>query len=524
MTIALIASSAYVSQGLEAEFGRLPPSFLPLGSQRLFIRQIEDMRALVSHVYLSLPDDFEIPPIDAELIQRLGATIIRSDPTFSIGESIANCINAIGEYQRPLWILYGDTIVTGIGIQDNFYTAHLASDAQNWAPAPIGSQPAEKAKGGRFVVSGLFSFNNVPALLQAIALSRGNFISALERYSEKTPLAMVTDGNWYDFGHVQTYFASCGLITTERSFNSLRITTTTVDKTSADLAKLDGEASWFESLPDSMRIYVPAYLGRIHENGTFGYRTANTYLTTLANLAIFGRLNRHVWQRIFLACDTFLTDSRTIKAPEALSVDFSNYYGQKTEKRLVEFSKQSGFDIKNGFSYNGNPMPSPVEMSRRADEIIDGHGTPEASLLHGDFCFSNIFYDFRSQSVKVIDPRGVLPDGSKSIYGDPRYDVAKLAHSVLGGYDLIISGYIAGKLDGRNVELNMTEFNNGNWPMLIAAFRETGILAGPFDERLVTAILVHLFLSMMPLHADRPDRQIGFLGNAARLFQQMESL
>ncbi|AYC99593.1 hypothetical protein [Neorhizobium sp. NCHU2750] len=524
MTIALIASSAYVSQGLEAEFGRLPPSFLPLGSQRLFIRQIEDMSALASHVYLSLPDDFEIPPIDVERIERLGATIIRSDPMFSIGESIANCINAIGEYQQPLLILYGDTLVTGIELEDNFYSAHLASDAQNWAPAPIGGQPAEKQEGGRFVVSGLFSLNNVPALLQAIALSRGNFISALERYAEKTPLSMVTDGNWYDFGHVQTYFASCGLITTERSFNSLRITPTAVDKTSADLAKLDGEASWFESLPDSMRIYVPAYLGRIRENGEFGYRTANTYLTTLANLAVYGRLNRHVWQRIFRACQTFLNDSRAIRPPIDLGVNFSNYYGAKTEKRLADFSKQSGFDITTGFSYGGQSMPSPLEMSRRADKIIDTHGTPEASLLHGDFGFSNIFYDFRSQSVKVIDPRGLLPNGSKSIYGDPRYDVAKLAHSVIGGYDLIISGYISGRLDGRNVDLNMTEFNNGNWPTLIAAFREAGILNAPFDERLVSAILVHLFLSMIPLHADRPDRQVCFLGNAARLFQQMESL
>ena len=61
--------------------------------------------------------------------------------------------------------------------------------------------------------------------------------------------------------------------------------------------------------------------------------------------------------------------------------------------------------------------------------------------MHGDFCFSNILYDFKSQSIKVIDPRGLSGDGKEqSIYGDLRYDVAKLAHSVIGKYDFIIAG------------------------------------------------------------------------------------
>ena len=54
------------------------------------------------------------------------------------------------------------------------------------------------------------------------------------------------------------------------------------------------------------------------------------------------------------------------------------------------------------------------------------------SIMHGDFCLSNILYDLRSRICKLLDPRGSF--GASGIYGDPRYDVAKLYHSVYGLY------------------------------------------------------------------------------------------
>ncbi len=36
----LIMSGAYVGQELESEFGRIPPSFLPLGNRPLFQHQV----------------------------------------------------------------------------------------------------------------------------------------------------------------------------------------------------------------------------------------------------------------------------------------------------------------------------------------------------------------------------------------------------------------------------------------------------------------------------------------------------
>jgi len=55
------------------------------------------------------------------------------------------------------------------------------------------------------------------------------------------------------------------------------------------------------------------------------------------------------------------------------------------------------------------------------------------SMIHGDCCFSNILYGADRNIIRFIDPRGSF--GKVGIFGDIRYDVAKLQHSVDGLYE-----------------------------------------------------------------------------------------
>jgi len=57
--------------------------------------------------------------------------------------------------------------------------------------------------------------------------------------------------------------------------------------------------------------------------------------------------------------------------------------------------------------------------------------------MHGDLCFCNILYDINSQAIKLLDPKGSF--GKIGIYGDIKYDIAKLKHYVHGKYDFIIN-------------------------------------------------------------------------------------
>ena len=62
----LILSAQFVGDDIALQFGQLPPSFLPLGNQRLFSVQSEI--ALGEPCFITVPEDFKIPETD---IQRI---------------------------------------------------------------------------------------------------------------------------------------------------------------------------------------------------------------------------------------------------------------------------------------------------------------------------------------------------------------------------------------------------------------------------------------------------------------------
>ena len=68
--IKLIASAAYVDQELAAEFGRLPPAFLPIGVSRLYEAQVPAICG--GPVFLTLPESFEPHAVDVARLHELG--------------------------------------------------------------------------------------------------------------------------------------------------------------------------------------------------------------------------------------------------------------------------------------------------------------------------------------------------------------------------------------------------------------------------------------------------------------------
>ena len=144
------------------------------------------------------------------------------------------------------------------------------------------------------------------------------------------------------------------------------------------------------------------------------------------------------------------------------------------------------------------------------------------TMMHGDFCFSNILYDFKSKSVKVIDPRGIDNDGNFSMYGDMRYDVAKLAHSIVGLYDLIIAGMFDYN-ESKPYEVSLRLEVADSVLATQEQFRSMLFAGYSVEELSVYPIMVHLFLSMLPLHRDNPERQKAMLANALRLYIELKS-
>jgi hypothetical protein len=123
--------------------------------------------------------------------------------------------------------------------------------------------------------------------------------------------------------------------------------------------------------------------------------------------------------------------------------------------------------------------------------------------------------------LRVIDPRGLPFEGDASIYGDARYDLAKLAHSVIGRYDFLVCGrYRLERSAERDFELYLPDDAFIREAEL--EFRRTAFAGRHTDDPAVAALTAMLFLSMLPLHADDPARQAALLANGLRLFAEFD--
>lgn len=225
----LITSGAYISQEFASEVGILPPSFLPVSNKRLFEHQIDLLSQYGQDIYISIPDSYQILPADQENIESRGAKIINVPENISLGESILYCWNATGVIYGSLSVLHGDTLFTELPPKNSdSVTLHMNTGYYQRARVDANQLFAEHfedvwATDDELVVSGFFSFQNPQRFMQGIVKSKGCFVDALEHYSKHEGLSPFTQGQWYDFGHLNSFFRSRTEMTTQRAFNEMKI-------------------------------------------------------------------------------------------------------------------------------------------------------------------------------------------------------------------------------------------------------------------------------------------------------------
>jgi len=527
--VLIITSAAYVPAELASELGQLPPSFLPLGNRRLYSRQLATIAALRERVVMSLPDDFVLEPRDAEALATAGITVERTPPDKLLVESLLLVLAAhsptSGECLR---ILHGDTLqgdlpletadVVVVAANDGYYPrAQVQSTAERFISADYRyCQPGDP------VLTGYMSFGDAE-LFQTVLAQETDYIAVLNRYQALSSkgLAVYWTRSWADCGHVNAYYRSRASHTTERVFNELRVERHYIRKRSENSLKIRAELEWFRSLPAAMRHYAPQIGSSGTEPADTFYDIEYLYALPLSDLYVFGLLPPQDWGTIFIRCLEFLSECSAYTAPAATRADWREMYLPKTLRRLAEFADQSAWLLDAPTTVNGVIHSSVLRIAADAQAVLDAAPADALTLCHGDFCFSNILYDARARRIKVIDPRGLGPNGMLNHHGDLRYDFGKLFHSVIGGYDFVIAGQIrAEPLSSNAIQVR------GSLPVhtqpIIERFRQTCMAAvgEAGGERLIAAIAVHLFLSMLPLHQDAPLRQLALLSRAVSLHEQ----
>jgi hypothetical protein len=339
-------------------------------------------------------------------------------------------------------------------------------------------------------------------------------------YLAEHAVTAVRATDWLDFGHVTTFFQSRLAVTTARAFNTVRIDGLTARKSSADNAKMQAEAHWLQAAPPGVQIYCARLLGAGEDQGRAYYETEYEFLPVLSELFVYGAVGRKPWLRILASCEELLRALAAVRGKGSADWALRTLAVDKTLERLEAFARGGGARLTEPLSYAGRPCPSLQQIAERLAGAMDLGSGRAVSAMHGDLCFSNLLYDSRNRRIKAIDPRGAV-DGPPSLYGDLRYDLAKLGHSIVGRYDQIVAGRCGLSRNGADYELEFAPVACQPW--LAQALGELRVDGVGGLSPAVRAVTVSLFLSMLPLHADRPDRQQAFIANALRLWRGLDA-
>ena len=527
----LITSAAYVGQELSAEFGEIPPAFLPVGVARLYEAQIARLGP-GRPIFLTIPETFTPQPHDQRRLVELGVVLLPVPAGLRLGESVVYAMNSIDMPPGAVEILHGDTLIDDLpaAAPGDVIAIHDEGDDYSWAAVDVeadqvtGLEVLAAGSGRddpRSVACGYFGFSNSSALVRAITRARGDFIGGINLYARERPMRAAPARQWHDFGHIQTYFRSRRAITTARSFNTLHIDATTVRKSSRDTAKMRAEAHWLTALPAPLLPFSARLLQNGEADDIAFYATEYQYAPTLSELFVFSSVGRATWKNILSSCHDFLEACAGAKGGGSGDAVLSELAVDKTMARLERYNSETGFDIDAPTRLDGRPLPSLRRIAAELTDAIDlGSGRAE-TVMHGDFCFSNILYNSRAARISVIDPRGYVRVGTNSLFGDTRYDLAKLSHSIAGHYDHIVAGRYALARDGSHgFSITFETSPHHHWLQgALGEFVVDGVAAGGDAVR---AITVGLFLSMLPLHDDRPDRQVAFIANTLRLYAELQ--
>lgn len=117
---------------------------------------------------------------------------------------------------------------------------------------------------------------------------------------------------------------------------------------------------------------------------------------------------------------------------EADSFSLKEAYYSKTMDRLAAVEDLVPFAREREIVVNGKRCRNVFYHKRELERELDRLKCDTFAFIHGDCTFSNMMIRENGDPV-LIDPRGYF--GYTEIYGDVRYDWAKMYYSIVGNYD-----------------------------------------------------------------------------------------
>ena len=526
----LILSAGKIEKELESVFGTIPSGLIPLHGKPVIFRIIDKLLK-EGFKKISITTGFKKEILEKIISEQyedqIKINFVTTDFEKPPGNSILTAIERIQECQ--LLVILGDTLVENELsnlIQKNNDFVLMSNEFEtpaNWCVVTskdgkldlIFDKKKDLEKTNeQYALVGVYYFDDLTSLKHVYAQfnhqERIEISALIKKYKEEKVISAIICEQWHDAGHVENYFVSKQMLLKARYFNSLRFDRSLeiVTKTSENTSKLINEIEWYKQIPNDLSKLIPKIIDFDQSKKPF-LKLEYIKHPTLAELWLYGDFSSKLWIEILKKLFEILNQFKKYPAKLVSPSDYHFIYKTKTEDRIQELTNSNesfrhilASDVLfiNGKKYrNWLVIKEEIEL-----KVHDLYHDKDNCLIHGDLCFSNIFCDFKNKNFKLIDPRGKW---GSDMYGDIKYDVAKIRHSVVGGFDTITNGLCTASVSEGN-HIAMKIFEPKNHQEVYKYLDE--LIQNQWNLNEIKLIEGLLFISMLPLHKDHFERQLAF--------------
>lgn len=520
------------------DFGKnYAKSILPYDGKPIIIHNIEKVLAEVPNpeIWITVPDDREISEtIENALTLYWGKEFFKENkilfikqpprgPGFSIVDAVVE--NGKRDDLDGVYVILGDILVEDFGAmtekqitsgREFRFSIQPVNDWSRWCLwNPNTNEFIDKPKDRPKVeslhaMSGIYRFSSFTDLYNSVVFFMDNedddkiveaqILEVISSYTDdefgndRATFVPVRSAKIVDFGDVGDWKRN-NRVSTSRSFNTISDDDNTVTKSSMDLEKIHSEYVWMKTVGNfpEFSVNVP----RVFEfDFTAGhYRMEKVKHPTLRDMFLFLDRSEETWVNVLGKAFDLIGDLEV--GSNASSDSFVRDIIFKTEKRIADLPQTMKTD---------EWVLIADFMGDLKRELASHKFTP--AMMHGDMCFSNMFYD--GENIRLIDPNGRL-------YGIAEYDLAKIMHSAVYYYDFVDSNLYLNFGRDYNGVLHYTKKCERIGKIFVDMLEKNG-----YNLQIVRLLTASLFLSMIPLHSHSEENQRVYFETFKKIYAEWQ--
>lgn len=469
-------------------------TILPYKEKPILIHQIEwlekhgctEIRVVLNHAEDTVKDILKLYNKNVTICRQeeqngLAGAVLSAEDGSDLDENVLVILGDLIAQENIPQEMFASTFISVKEVPDYSRWCMVETDADGYCKTFI-DKPLVRPD-TNLSVSGVYHFTSSHRLFSLLEQQIMSDDKVAGEFQLSTVLQKIADNEYMntinlsmiDFGTLEEYLENRS-VKISRSFNDIAVDGPFITKSSEkEREKIIKEYNWFMNLPDDIAVRTPRIFGKDLYAARTWYKMEKVKAPSVREIYLFLDSSEETWETLFNA----MFDQ--LKSMEA--------YGQQNSfmKTVIDKTKTRIKDIE-----------IPIE-NKLVNEFIEDFQSsmvsiaPRPTLMHGDYCFSNLLYDFNG-NITMIDPRGEL-------YGDHYYEIAKMCHSIMFDYDFVDAElYVK---EGSTYQL----YNKGKEPIKELFTSMFNKYYSKDEREYILLICASLFLSMIPLHTHNRKNQ-----------------